>query len=57
MSSSGWVDGLLPSSVKTLEINGLPAVIAIARAGEWNFKLAVIQSGDDLYRLIFAARR
>jgi predicted Zn-dependent protease len=52
---SGWVDGLLPSSVKKLDINGLPAVTAIARAGEWNFRIAVIQSGEYLYRLIFAA--
>ncbi len=52
---SGWVDGLLASSVKKLDINGLPAVTATARAGEWNFRIAVIQSGDSLYRLIFAA--
>jgi predicted Zn-dependent protease len=52
---SGWVDGLLPSSVKKLDINGLPAVTAVARAGEWNFRIAVIQSGDYLYRMIFAA--
>lgn len=53
---SGWVDGLLASSVKKLDINGLPAVVAVARAGEWNFRLAVIQSGDYVYRLIFAVR-
>jgi len=53
---SGWVDGLLQSSVKKVDVNGLPAVTAIARAGEWNFRLAVIQSGDFLYRLIFAAK-
>lgn len=53
--NSGWVDGLLSSSVKKLDINGLPAVTAVARAGEWNFRIAVIQSGDYLYRLIFAA--
>jgi predicted Zn-dependent protease len=54
--SSGWVDGLLASTVRKLEINGLPAVTAVARAGEWNFRIAVIQSGEYLYRLIFAAR-
>lgn len=53
---SGWVDGLMQSSVKKIDVNGLPAVTAIARAGEWNFRLAVIQSGDFLYRLIFAAK-
>ena len=54
--ASGWVDGLLPSSVRRIDINGLPAVTAVARAGEWNFRLAVIQYGDYIYRMIFAAR-
>lgn len=53
---SGWVDGLVQSSVQRIEANGLPAVTASARAGEWNFKLAVIQMGDELYRLIYAVR-
>ncbi len=53
---SGWVDGLLQSSVRKIEVNGLPAVTAVARAGEWNFRIAVIQAGDYLYRLIFAAK-
>ncbi|MEF3367743.1 M48 family metalloprotease [Methylocystis sp. 9N] len=55
--ASGWVDGLLASSVRRMEINGLPAVTAVARAGEWNFRLAVIQAGDLVYRMIFAARQ
>ncbi len=54
--NSGWIDGLLASSIKKLEINGLSAIVATARAGEWNFRIAVIQHGDFLYRLIFAAR-
>jgi len=54
--ASGWVDGLLQSTVRRTELNGLPAVTASARAGEWNFRLAVIQIGDELYRLIFAVR-
>jgi predicted Zn-dependent protease len=53
---SGWVDGLLRSSIKRIDINGLPAVTASARAGEWNFKLAAIQIGEDVYRMIFAVR-
>jgi predicted Zn-dependent protease len=53
---SGWVDGLLASSVKRIELNGLPAVVATARAGEWNFRLAAVQLGDDIYRLIFAVK-
>jgi predicted Zn-dependent protease len=53
---SGWIDGLVQSSVETTEINGMPAVLATARAGEWNFRLAAIRKGEDVYRLIFAAR-
>jgi predicted Zn-dependent protease len=53
---SGWIDGLIQSSVESTEINGLPAVLATARAGEWNFRLAAIRKGEDVYRLIFAAR-
>jgi len=54
--ASGWLDGLLPSSVQSGQVNGLPAVFAIARAGEWNFRVALIRKGDDIYRLMFAAR-
>lgn len=53
---SGWVDGLLTSSIRRVEINGLPAVTAIARAGEWNFRLAVVQLDDNLYRMVFAVK-
>jgi predicted Zn-dependent protease len=53
---SGWVDGLLASSVRRTEVNGMPAVTAQARAGEWNFEVAVIQNAEDIYRLIFAVR-
>jgi len=54
--ASGWVDGLLKSSVRLTTVNGLPAVIASARAGEWNFRLAVIEMDGQLYRIIFAVR-
>jgi predicted Zn-dependent protease len=55
--ASGWIDGLLPSTVQPLEVNGMPAAMAEARAGEWNFRLAVIRfSPTEVYRLIFATR-
>jgi predicted Zn-dependent protease len=55
--SSGWIDGLLPSTVQSSEVNGMPAALAEARAGEWNFRLAVIRfSPTEVYRLIFATR-
>ena len=55
--ASGWIDGLLRSSVQATEVNGMPAALADARAGEWNFRLAVIRfSPSEVYRLIFATR-
>jgi predicted Zn-dependent protease len=54
--ASGWIEGLLQSSLETTEVNGMPAVLATARAGEWNFRLAAIRKGEEVYRLIFAAR-
>ncbi|MGH6677292.1 MAG: M48 family metalloprotease, partial [Xanthobacteraceae bacterium] len=55
--ASGWIDGLLPSSVESIDVNDMPAVIASARAGEWNFRIAVIRFDEHhVYRVIFAIR-
>jgi len=55
--ASGWIDGLLPSSVESIDVNGMSAVTARARAGEWNFRVAVIRfDSNEVYRLIFAIR-
>jgi predicted Zn-dependent protease len=55
--ASGWVDGLIQSSVTATEINTMKAATATARAGEWNFLLAVIRfDASEVYRLIFAVR-
>jgi predicted Zn-dependent protease len=54
--ASGWIDGIITSSIESGSVNGLPAAFAIARAGEWNFRVAVIRVGGDIFRLIFAAR-
>jgi predicted Zn-dependent protease len=53
--ASGWLDGLLASSITSGEVNGLPAAFGVARAGEWNFRVAVIRKDADIYRLMFAA--
>lgn len=53
--NSGWIDGLVASSVETIDVNGMPGMTATARAGEWNFRLAVIRFDPaEVYRLIFA---
>ncbi|MEI2735022.1 MAG: M48 family metalloprotease [Rhodoblastus sp.] len=54
--TSGWLDGLLKSSVQAGEINGMPAAFGLARAGEWNFRVAVVRKDGDIYRILFAAR-
>ncbi len=54
--ASGWLDGLLRSSIQTGDINGMPAAFGLARAGEWNFRVAVVRKDGDIYRLLFAAR-
>ncbi len=54
--TSGWIDGLLASSIREDKVNGLPAVYADARAGEWNFRVAAIAFNGDIYRMIFAIK-
>ena len=39
---SGWVNGLIESSVQAREINGLPAATGRAEAGTWQFAITVI---------------
>ncbi len=55
--ASGWIDGLIDSSIETAEVNAMPAATATASAGDWEFRLAVIRFEQDrVYRLIFATR-
>eukprot|EP01037_Dinobryon_pediforme_P010097 gene10097-10166_t len=53
---SGWIDGLDEKSITNNTVNDLPAVFAIARDGDWTFKLVVIRFGSEVYRLIFATK-
>jgi predicted Zn-dependent protease len=55
--ASGWVDGLLPHTVATTQINGLAAATAQAQSGPWSFRIAIIRLGTNVYRLIYAAQR
>ena len=55
--ASDWIEGLEQSSIEPVDVNGSPAVIARAKAGEWSFRLAVIRfEPNEIYRLIFAMR-
>ena len=52
---SGWVNGLVTSSIQTFTVNGMPAASAEARAKGWVFRIAVVQSPSGAaYRFIFA---
>ncbi|WP_319518244.1 M48 family metalloprotease [uncultured Martelella sp.] len=54
---SGWVTGLVPGSVETTSVNGMPAATARAIAGDWSFDVTVIRDGGEIYRLLTAAPR
>lgn len=52
--ASGWVKGLIPDSVRSLEVNGAPAATASAISEGWSFRIAVVRAGTRVYRFIFA---
>jgi predicted Zn-dependent protease len=52
---SGWVGGLDASSVTATTINGNEAAMARARADGWQFHIAVVRAGEQVYRLLTAA--
>jgi predicted Zn-dependent protease len=44
------------SNVEETDVNGFPAAIAVAKGGDWSFRLAGIRFGSKVYRLVYAAR-
>ena len=54
--NSGWINGLLPESVRETTINGLPGVTGAAITQGWSFRIAVLRIGKTGYRFIFASR-
>ncbi|GLK76122.1 metalloprotease [Methylopila jiangsuensis] len=52
----GWIEGAEPGPVERLEVNGMEAVTIVAKGRDWTFRFVAIRFGDDVYRLIFAAR-
>jgi predicted Zn-dependent protease len=53
---SGWINGLVEGSIREATVNGLPAATAEAAAGDWIFRIGVVQIGGSIYRIIFAER-
>ncbi|SER23437.1 Putative Zn-dependent protease [Faunimonas pinastri] len=54
--ASGWVNGLVPDSIKSETVNGLPAATAAASASNWEFRIGAVRVGSNMYRMIFADR-
>lgn len=52
--TSGWVAGLLPDTVREIQVNGLPAATARASADKWDFDVTVIRVGDQIFRFLTA---
>ncbi|MCI5075148.1 M48 family metalloprotease [Oricola sp.] len=55
--ASGWVEGLDPTSVQALRINGLQAATARASADQWDFDITVVRAGNSVYRILTAMPR
>lgn len=52
---SGWVQGLDQGSIRVDTINGNDAARARASADGWEFDIAVVRAGSQVYRLLTAA--
>jgi predicted Zn-dependent protease len=55
--ASGWIENVDSASVEDLTLNGFPAATAIARGGQWTFRLYVVRFGTEAYRFIFASKQ
>lgn len=54
--TSGWLNGLDPSSISSFTVNGSEAASATAAVNNWSFKITVIRSAASTYRMIFATQ-
>jgi predicted Zn-dependent protease len=54
--TSGWINGLVDGSVRTLSLNGLPAAVASAQARGYHYRIAVVRFGDQTFRFLFATK-
>jgi predicted Zn-dependent protease len=52
--ASGWVTGLMPQTVRSDFVNGMPAATARASADRWDFDVTVVRNGPKIYRFLTA---
>ncbi|MFZ2102342.1 MAG: M48 family metalloprotease [Oricola sp.] len=55
--ASGWVEGLDTTTIRSLTVNGMPAVSARATADIWDFDITVVRTGQSVYRILTAMPR
>ncbi len=53
---SGWVNGLLPETIRETTIGEFPAATATAKTDGWVFQIGLIRKGKTSFRFIFAAQ-
>jgi predicted Zn-dependent protease len=54
--ADGWIEGSSVSDARPLAMDGFPAATALARIGEWTFRLGAIRSGDSVYRFLIGSK-
>lgn len=54
--ATGWIEGVKIGAVDHFDINGLDAATTQGSGTDWTFRFSAIRKGQDLYRIIFAAR-
>jgi predicted Zn-dependent protease len=53
--AAGWIDNAPSTEITPFAISGYSGATALAKGPEWSFRLAAIQKGDQIFRIIFAA--
>lgn len=54
--SSGWIEGLDPSTVRSERHNGIEMASGQAQTDQWFFRVTAVRFEGEVYRFIFAAR-
>jgi predicted Zn-dependent protease len=52
---TGIIDGVKMTDVEAISVNGLPGATALAKEGEWTYRVFAVRLGTQVYRIIFAA--
>jgi predicted Zn-dependent protease len=53
---SEWIAGVKAGSIETTTAGGYPTAVTSGRGTNWNFRLAAIQAGNRIYRIIVAGQ-